>query len=264
MLEPVQYLAGAGAGALVGCSLGLIGGGGSILAVPLMVYVIGVPNPHVAIGTSAIAVAANAATGLVNHARARTVKWRCGGMYASAGILGALLGSTVGKLIDGEKLLLLFAVVMLVVGALMLKRRGDAGDPGAECTRETAPKVLGYGLATGTVSGFFGIGGGFLIVPGLVGSTRMPILNAVGTSLVAVTAFGVATAFNYALSGFVDWPLALSFILGGVAGSWAGTAAARRLSLRVGRLSTVFAGLIFVVAAYMIWRQLGILVAVAA
>lgn len=261
MLETAQLVSGIGAGALVGGTLALIGGGGSILAVPLMVYMIGVPNPHVAIGTSAIAVAANAATGLVNHARASTVKWRCGGMYAGAGILGAWLGSAVGKAVDGQKLLLLFAFVMLVVGALMLKRRTAAGDPDAECTRETAPKVLGYGLATGTFSGFFGIGGGFLIVPGLVASTRMPMLNAIGTSLVAVTAFGVTTAFSYALSGFVDWPLALSFVLGGLVGSRSGMWAARRLSLRAGRLPTVFAGLIFVVAAYMIWRQFDILFA---
>lgn len=259
MLETFQYVMGAGAGALVGCTLGLIGGGGSILAVPLMVYLVGVPNPHVAIGTSAIAVAVNAATGLVNHARAHTVKWRCGGMYAGAGILGALLGSTVGKAIDGQKLLLLFALVMIAVGVLMLKRRGDVGDPGAECNRDTAPKVLGYGLATGTFSGFFGIGGGFLIVPGLISSTRMPMLNAIGTSLVAVTAFGLATASNYALSGLVDWPLALAFIVGGVGGSHLGTGLARRLSLSAGGLPTIFAGLIFIVAAYMIWRQASIL-----
>lgn len=93
---------------------------------------------------------------------------------------------------------------MVVVGVLMLRGRGDTGNPGAECNREKAPKVLGYGLSTGLFSGFFGIGGGFLIVPGLIGSTGMPILNAVGTSLIAVTAFGLTTAANYAFSGLVD------------------------------------------------------------
>src|SRR5690606_12187460 len=94
-LELVQYLLGGASGALVGFTLGLVGGGGSILAVPLMVYLVGVPNAHVAIGTSALAVAANAAAGLLNHARAHNVKWRCGGIYAVAGIGGALLGSTI-------------------------------------------------------------------------------------------------------------------------------------------------------------------------
>jgi uncharacterized membrane protein YfcA len=155
---------------------------------------------------------------------------------------------------DGGKLLFLFALVMVVVGALMLRGRGDAGNPGAECNREKAPKVLGYGLGTGLFSGFFGIGGGFLIVPGLIGSTGMPILNAVGTSLIAVTAFGLTTAANYAFSGLVDWPLAFAFIGGGVVGGLAGTRIAKRLGTG-GTLTTVFAVLIFVVAAYMLWKS---------
>src|SRR5690606_7167295 len=106
-------------------------------------------NAHVAIGTSALAVAANAAAGLLNHARAHNVKWRCGGIYAVAGIGGALLGSTIGKHVDGERLLLLFALLMLIVSALMLKRRNDPGNPGAECTREKVPKVVSYGFGTG-------------------------------------------------------------------------------------------------------------------
>lgn len=256
-VELIQYVLGIASGALVGFSLGLVGGGGSILAVPLMVYLVGVPNAHVAIGTSALAVAVNAVTGLANHARAHNVKWRCGGMFATAGIIGALGGSTLGKMVDGEKLLFLFALVMLLVGALMLRDRGNPGNPGAECNREKAPKVLGYGLGSGLFSGFFGIGGGFLIVPGLVASTGMPILFAVGTSLVAVTAFGLTTAANYAFSGLVDWELAILFIVGGAAGSFAGTRLARRLGAQTGRLTLVFAVLIFAVAAYMLWRSAG-------
>ena len=255
-LDPLQYVLGTLSGSVVGFSLGLVGGGGSILAVPLMVYLVGVSSPHVAIGTSALAVAANAATGLVSHARSGTVKWRCGAIYAVAGVLGALAGSTVGKAFDGQRLLMLFAIVMIAVGALMLRGRHSRGLEEAECNRRNAPQVLGYGLGTGLFSGFFGIGGGFLIVPGLVASTSMPVLNAVGTSLVAVTAFGLTTALNYAFSGLVDWPLAAVFIVGGILGGFAGTALARRLS-GSGNLSTVFACLIFVVAAYMLWRSTG-------
>jgi hypothetical protein len=255
-LEPIQYLLGAASGGLVGFTLALVGGGGSILAVPLMVYLVGVADPHVAIGTSALAVAANAATGLINHARAGCVKWRCGFMYAGAGILGAFAGSTAGKAFDGRKLLFLFAIVMLIVGALMLKSRRDLGSAGAECNRENAPKVLGYGLGTGLFSGFFGIGGGFLIVPGLIGSTGMPILFAIGTSLIAVTAFGLTTAINYAVSGLIDWPLALIFIAGGILGGVLGARVAKRLSGTTGRLTTVFAAIIFSVAGYMIWESL--------
>lgn len=241
-------------GALVGLTLGLVGGGGSILAVPLMVYLVGVANPHIAIGTSALAVAANAASSLGHHARAHTVKWRCGAIYALAGIIGAGAGSTLGKAIDGHKLLFLFALVMLVVGVLMLRNRHATGEPGAQCSRENAGKVVGFGLATGAFSGFFGIGGGFLIVPGLLASTRMPMINAVGTSLVAVTAFGLTTAVNYALSGLIDWELAAIFILGGVTGGMAGAALAQRLSDK-GALTSVFAGLIFMIAAYMLWQS---------
>lgn len=253
-LDLLQYLLGAVSGSLVGFTLGLVGGGGSILAVPLMVYLVGVPSPHIAIGTSALAVAVNAATGLINHARAGTVKWRCGFMYAGAGIVGAFAGSTAGKAIDGQKLLFLFSLVMIVVGVLMLRGRKNPGVPGAACNRQNAPKVLGFGLGTGLFSGFFGIGGGFLIVPGLVASTRMAMLNAVGTSLVAVTAFGLTTAGNYALSGMIDWPLAAVFILGGILGGFGGTLLAKRLSDQ-GTLTTVFAILIFVVAAYMIVKS---------
>ena len=255
ILDPLQYALGAFSGSLVGFTLGLFGGGGSILAVPLMVYLVGVPNAHMAIGTSAFAVAANAATNLVTHARHGNVKWRCAGLYSIAGIVGAVLGSTVGKAIDGQKLLFLFAILMLVVGTLMFKGRGDVGNPGAECNREKAPKVLGFGALTGVFSGFFGIGGGFLIVPGLVASTGMPILNAIGSSLVAVAAFGLTTSINYSISGLVDWPLAFVFVAGGVLGGLVGAVVARRLATKKGALSTAFAGLIFVVAIYMLIKS---------
>ena len=254
LLDPLQYALGVFSGGLVGFTLGLFGGGGSILAVPLMVYLVGVPSAHVAIGTSALAVAANAAANLVNHARHGTVKWRCAGMYSVAGIFGAYLGSSLGKAINGQQLLFLFALLMMVVGVLMFRGRGAEGDKSAQCTIEKSPKVLGFGGLTGAFSGFFGIGGGFLIVPGLIAATGMPILNAIGSSLVAVTAFGLTTALNYTASGLVDWPLAAVFVGGGVVGGMFGGFAARRLSAKKGTLNVLFAGLIFVVALYMLWR----------
>jgi uncharacterized membrane protein YfcA len=255
MMDALQYLLGAASGSAVGFTLGLVGGGGSILAVPLMVYLVGVHSPHIAIGTSALAVAVNAGANLATHARAGNVKWRCASLYAAAGVTGAMLGSTIGKAIDGQKLLFLFALVMVAVGVLMLRGRHSSGDPGAQCNRQKAPKVLGFGFATGLFSGFFGIGGGFLIVPGLVASTGMPILNAIGSSLVSVTAFGLTTALNYAVSGLVDWLLAAVFIAGGVAGGVLGTRVAKQLSGTTGTLTTVFATLVFVVAGYMLWRS---------
>jgi uncharacterized protein len=259
MLSLTQGALGLASGSLVGFSLGLVGGGGSILAVPLLIYLVGVSDPHMAIGTSALAVAANAAANLVNHARAGNVKWRCALIFAIAGMAGAFLGSTLGKIVEGQKLLALFAVVMMVVSALMLKGRSGVGEPTVRLNRENLPKLLISGLATGTLSGFFGIGGGFLIVPALMFATGMPILYAVGSSLVAVTAFGLTTAANYALSGLVDWSLAALFIAGGVLGGFLGTRSANSLADRKGALNTVFAALVFAVAIYMLVRSLGLM-----
>jgi uncharacterized protein len=113
----------------VGFSLGLIGGGGSILAVPLLLYVVGVTNPHVAIGTSALAVSLNAFGNLIGHWRAGSVKWPCAATFALSGIAGAAIGSSLGKLVGGEQLLFLFAIAMIAVGVAMLRPRAAAGDP---------------------------------------------------------------------------------------------------------------------------------------
>jgi uncharacterized protein len=258
IISAVQAVLGVASGALVGFSLGLVGGGGSILAVPLMVYVVGVPDAHVAIGTSAIAVATNAAVNLSNHARGRTVVWSCALVFAAAGILGAFCGSLLGKMLDGRKLLALFAVVMLVIAALMLKTRARIGVPDVRMSMSNLPAILGLGVATGTLSGFFGIGGGFLIVPALMLATGMSIINAVSSSLVAVTAFGLTTAASYAWSGYVSWGLAALFIAGGLAGGLAGTRLARHLSERRGALNIVFATVIITVALYMLAHTLSL------
>jgi hypothetical protein len=176
-------------------------------------------------------------------------------MYAVAGVAGAFAGSTAGKAFDGQRLLFLFAIVMATVGVLMLRGRAEDGKPDVQCNRENAPKVVGYGFGTGVFSGFFGIGGGFLIVPGLLAATGMPIINAIGSSLVAVTAFGLTTALNYAVSGLVDWLLAATFIAGGVLGGFLGARLARHLSRFRGALTGMFGGLIFVVAGYMLWKS---------
>ena len=258
MISMMQGVLGLASGGLVGFSLGLVGGGGSILAVPLMVYVVGVPDAHVAIGTSAIAVAANAAVNLSNHARGGTVRWSCALTFAAAGIIGAFAGSIFGKMLDGQKLLALFALLMLVIALLMLKTRSRVGLPDVKMDWSNMPAIVGLGVATGTLSGFFGIGGGFLIVPALMLATGMSIMNAVSSSLVAVTAFGLTTAASYAWSGFVWWGLAALFIAGGIAGGLLGTRSARLLSARRGALNIVFAAVIIAVALYMLARNISL------
>lgn len=245
-------------GSLVGFTLGLIGGGGSVLAVPLLVYVVGVPSPHVAIGTSAIAVAVSAAVNLAGHARAQTVKWPCALVFAASGIIGAALGAQLGKMVDGARLLALFGVLMVTIGALMLRPRKSGSNPDVKLDAQSVttllPWLIGSGLVVGALSGFFGIGGGFVIVPGLIAATAMPLINAIGSSLVSVTAFGLTTALSYAWSGLVDWPLALLFIAGGAAGGLAGTWLARRLAGHKNALTRVFSGIVIAVGLYVIAR----------
>lgn len=255
----MQYLIGAAAGVIVGLSLGLVGGGGSILAVPLMVYFVGVSDPHLAVGTSALAVSANAAAGVVSHARAGTVRWRIAGLFAAAGVIGAWIGSLAGEALAGPKLLVCFVPLLLLVGVMMLRTPPARDSPSAEPDRVDAPRLIAIGGLTGAVSGFFGIGGGFLICPGLMYAAHLPILEAVGSALVAVTAFGLTTAVNYARSGWVDWPLAAAFIGGGTVGSVVGTRLAQRLSAIRGALNRLYALAVFLVALYIIYRSTRVL-----
>ena len=241
-------------GAAVGFSLGLVGGGGSILAVPLLLYIVGIADPHVAIGTSAFAVAVSAFVNLIGHWRAGTVKWGCAVIFGLAGVVGAALGSTIGKLVDGERLLFLFALAMIVSGVAMLRPRAAAGDPSVHVNPRIAVRLVALGFVAGFISGFFGIGGGFIIVPGIMLGSGMPILNAIGSSLFSVSAFGLTTAANYALSDLVDWRAALEFIAGGAVGGLVGMRLAVRLSAHKRVLSTIFATILFAVGGYMMVR----------
>lgn len=243
-------------GGFVGFSLALTGGGGSMLAVPLLLYVVGMHDIHLAIGTSALAVAVNAYANLVPHARAGHVRWRAGILFAVAGIVGALAASELGKLVDGKHLIDLFAVLMLVVAVLMVRPRKvvAVASSRGEVSHLNA-RLMGTGLGAGTIAGFFGVGGGFLIVPGLVLAARMEIIEAIGTSLFGVGSFGLTTALNYARSGMVDWIVALEFILGGVGGGWIGALVARYLSRTRGALNLIFSTMIFAVAVYMLARS---------
>ena len=242
-------------GALVGFSLGLVGGGGSILATPLLLYAVGIAQPHIAIGTGALAVSMNAFANLIGHARVGNVRWRCSIVFAVVGTLGALVGSTLGKLVNGDRLLFLFGLVMLAVGAMMLRPRRENLAPERAADLKICLLTAAVASATGMASGFFGIGGGFLIVPGLMLATRMPIINAVGSSLLAVGSFGLATALNYAVSGLVEWQIAGEFIAGGLIGGVLGMLLANRLSRGKNTLNRIFAALIFVVAAYVLYRS---------
>ncbi|HEY5808946.1 MAG TPA: sulfite exporter TauE/SafE family protein [Povalibacter sp.] len=252
----MQWLLGILGGASVGLILGLVGGGGSILAMPLMIHVLGVHSAHIAIGTAAVAVSANALAQLALNTRRGVVKWRCAAVFAASGVFGATAGAALGKRVDAQHLLILFGLLMIGVGIAMLRPRAAAGNSDVRLDMQSAvrlaPPLILLGFGAGAASGFFGIGGGFLIVPGLILATRMPLLAAISSSLVAVAAFGLTTAASYAWSGLVDWRLAGIFILGGIAGAVLGSRIAVHLAGHKTALARVFAVLVIAVGAYVI------------
>jgi hypothetical protein len=265
MLSATTDILAALSGSVVGLVLGLVGGGGSIIAVPLLLYVVGISSPHMAIGTSAIAVALSAFFNLINHARNGMVKWPCAVSFSLAGVVGAWAGSALAIRVPGNQLLALFGAIMIIVGIVMALRKDAEGNPDVRLSFSTArqllPLLLSIGFAVGALSGFFGIGGGFLIVPGLMLATGMPIAYAIGTSLAAITTFGATTATNYAISGLVDWRIASFFILGGLIGGLAGTFLSRKLARQKSLLATVFAAFVIAVGVYVTWKGIAGLVA---
>ncbi|GAW41340.1 Sulfite exporter TauE/SafE [Brevundimonas sp. SH203] len=243
-------------GGVVGLLLTLFGGGGSVLAAPLLLYLVGVSDPHIAIGVSAAGVALNALTALAGHARAGRVRWPCAILFAVTGAAGAWLGSSLAKMIDGHRLLLIFAVAMAAVGLSMLRSRPAVARPEPRLNWSMSPGVGLTGAGVGSAAGFFGIGGGFLIVPGLMASTGMSLATAQAASLLSVAAFGATTAGNYALSGWVDPALVAAMAVGGVAGTAMGLPLSKRLGANVVMGRRLFAGLILIVAVYVAVRAI--------
>ncbi|WP_217997818.1 sulfite exporter TauE/SafE family protein [Alicyclobacillus acidiphilus] len=254
-LTAVQMMLAVLAGGVVGFTLGLIGGGGSILAVPLLLYVVGVHDPHTVIGSTALAVAVNAYVNLIPHWKQGNVHWKAAVAFAIPGAVGAYAGSVLGKLANDKMLLFLFAILMLIIAAWMLrpKRNRNAAGRGPNVR---IGRVVPTGLTTGLVSGFFGIGGGFLIVPGLVFSAGLSMAEAIGTSLFSVGTFGLTTAVSYALSGLVDWLIVLLYIGGGLVGGVLGVYTCTRIGRNVRRLQVLFSGVLVAVACYMLYVNL--------
>ena len=244
-------------GAVVGFLLAVFGGGGSVLAAPVLLYLGGVTDAHVAVGTASAAVAANAALNLLGHWRGGRIKWPCATVFAIAGLAGSFAGSSLAKLISGQQLLLAFAFAMAAIGLSMFRKPKSEGDPDVHIGMKLVARLAPLGLLTGLAAGFFGIGGGFLIVPGLMLATGMTMANATASSLLSVALFGAATSFNYALTGQVDWTLAGWLLLGGAVGGVAGLFAAKRLAGHARLARSLFAGMIILVAIYVAWRSLG-------
>lgn len=250
-------------GLLIGVALGALGGGGSVLAVPMLVYVVG-QSPRAAITTSLLVVGVTALGGLVTHWRAGTVRLRSGLAFGLAGVGGSVLGARLNALLSPAVLLGAFAVLLVVAAAAMLRRtRGDrpiagpgatppAGGPGTAVrvrSGAVAVRVLAAGSAVGLLTGLLGVGGGFVIVPALVLVLRFPMPVAVGTSLLVI-AINAATALTTQVvgGGHVDWSVAVPFTVAAAAGVLVGSRVAR--SVPADRLQQAFAVLLVVVALF--------------
>ena len=242
-------------GVLAGLSLGMLGVGGSLLVVPLLVYVMHV-QPHLAIGTSTVAATASGAWSLLAHARGGTVRWRHGGVYALASVLGALIGARLGQATDSQLLLALLGMLMIVVAGLMLRSSRGASraaqDPKPRAQSWVLLQLGAAGLGIGALASLVGVGGGFLTVPALMFVTGMPLLNAVGSSLVAVTLVAGTTAVSYAGSHLVEWRIAGLLVTGGLLGGYVGVKLAGILAARRRALTVLFSVVVALVGLYMV------------
>ena len=211
---------------LVGVSLGLLGGGGSILTVPLLVYVTGLPTQE-AIATSLVVVGVTSAVGALGHARAGRVRGRTGLLFGAAGLAGAFAGGLVGGHLPGTVLLVAFAAMMLATSAAMLRGRGAAAP--ARGGDVPVGRALAFGLAVGLVTGLVGAGGGFLVVPALALLGGLPMGAAVGTSLLVIAMNTAGGAAGYLSSTSLAWGLVGAVTLAAVLGSLVGGRLASRV-----------------------------------
>lgn len=260
-------------GALVGFSLGLTGGGGAIFAVPLLVYGLGVPARE-AVGVSLLTVGTTALVGFVQRARKGLVEFPTGLLFALAGMLCAPVGALLADRLPEAVLLGLFAMLMLVIAVRMWRKAADStfsmpiiteDDAGPTCRRDPQGKLrltsqcamlLGLiGLGAGVLSGLFGVGGGFIIVPALVMFSGMGMQRAIGTSLLVITLISASGTASHLLAG-KDLTLATAglFTLGSVAGLFVSSSLAQRLAGPT--LQKVFAAAIVAVALFVMVRTL--------
>ncbi|KUG58422.1 hypothetical protein AVL62_10980 [Serinicoccus chungangensis] len=237
---------------LVGLSLGLLGGGGSILTVPVLVYVAGMDAKE-AIATSLLVVGVTSAVATLAHARAGRVRWRTGLLFGGVAMVGAYLGGRVAEFLPGTLLLLAFAVMMLATAWAMLRRRSGP-EPGEGHGSGSWVLVVAEGLVVGFVTGIVGAGGGFLVVPALVllGGLSMPV--AVGTSLVVITMKSGAGLAGYLSSVSIDWGTAGVVTLAAVVGALVGG----RLVARVhpDRLHTAFGWFVLVMGVLVLAQEI--------
>jgi uncharacterized protein len=220
---------------LIGVSLGLLGGGGSILTVPILTYVLGMDPKH-AITSSLFIVGVTALVGMIRHARSGRITWRTGVAFGLAGMVGAFAGGLVGGLIPGAVLMVLFAVMMMVTSVAMIRGRREQNPATPAPTRHRV-RVLLDGFGVGFLTSLVGAGGGFLIVPALALLGGLPMALAVGTSLFVIAMQSTAGLVGHLFTMSLDWPVVLAVTATAIAGSFIGTALIGRIPERALRKS---------------------------
>jgi uncharacterized membrane protein YfcA len=236
---------------LIGVSLGLLGGGGSILTTPILIYALDV-EPKAAIATSLLVVGITSAAALVSHARAGNVEWRTGLIFGLAGMAGAAGGGWVAGFISADLLLLLFAGMMLATAVAMFRGRKQPPTE-AEGKAIQVPKVVAEGLVVGVVTGLVGAGGGFLVVPALALLGGLPMKKAVGTSLLVIALKSFAGFAGHAAHVTIDYKLAALVATSAVAGSFIGSRLADRIPAEL--LRKGFAIFVLVMAVFVLYQQ---------
>jgi uncharacterized membrane protein YfcA len=236
-------------GILIGLLLGMVGGGGSILTVPILVYIIGL-NPHDATSTSLVIVGLTALAGAIPHTRENRVQWRTAMIFGLAGIMGTFGGAWANRRVSGPMILLLFGVLMLIVAVRMVLSKKQMAKGVVEPKLWAIPIA---GLIVGLLTGFFGVGGGFVIVPALVLALGLPMRVAVGTSLVVIAINSASGAVAHWSDGGFNWSVALLFLIGGSVGSSLGGHAAGRVDEQ--KLTRGFAGFVVMVAVFLIVKN---------
>nr|WP_199035508.1 sulfite exporter TauE/SafE family protein [Glycomyces salinus] len=211
----------------IGILLGLLGGGGSILTVPALVYLAGV-EAKAAIAMSLFIVGATSLAAIGVHARAGRVRWRTGLLFGAAGMVGAYSGGRIAEYVPGQVLLGGFAVMTVLTAVAMIRRRTDP-DPEVAPARRPIARILAEGMAVGLVTGLVGAGGGFLVVPALVLLGGLPMSAAIGTSLLVIGAKSFAGLAGYLHATAIDWPLTLAMTAVAIAGSLVGSGLAGRI-----------------------------------
>jgi uncharacterized membrane protein YfcA len=236
--------------AVIGLSLGLIGGGGSILTVPILVYFLGVA-PHDAVSMSLAVVGATSLFGSYLHYRQENVDIRSGLLFGAAGMVGAIIGSPLTKLVAAGTLLLIFGLLMFVVAVSMLWRRKHTGDEASNAPHPSQGLIAGFGV--GVLTGFLGVGGGFLIVPAMVHFGGLSMKRAIGTSLFVIFLNCVAGLVGHASQNSFAWGLTSLVMALAVAGAVGGTILSHRLAAH--RLQRLFAFLVLGVGGFLIAKN---------